>query len=211
MCERKKKRMIYYTADPHFGYERVIRKTGRPFSTVEEMDQTLIENWNRKIGADDTVYLLGDVGGHDAPFPARQVAALNGHKHLIRGNHDTALPNQQQLLEYFETVTDFWELKDNGIHIVLSHYPMIYSQGGYMIHGHLHNAQREGYEILKSLPRVLNAGVDVNGFCPVTLEELIQNNRVFYNDPERGVDLCRKLDEKCRKKHGWKADFHPLP
>lgn len=203
--------MIYYTADLHFGYPPVLRQTGRPFATAEEMDRVLIDNWNRTVGADDTVYLLGDLGGHDAPFPAQQLAALRGHKHLVRGNHDTVLGDQQQLLDYFETVTDFWEMDDEGTHIVLCHYPLVYVRGGYMIHGHLHNARKEGYRILKQLPRVLNAGVDVNGFCPVSLQQLIANNRIFYDDPHRGEHLHPETEDTCRKKRGWKADFHPLP
>lgn len=196
--------MIYYTADPHFGYPEVIQQTGRPFQNIEEMDRTLIENWNRAVTDEDTIYLLGDIGGHNTPFPAQQLAQLRGHKHLVRGNHDTGLEQQERLFDYFESVSDLWELEDGGVHIVLCHYPMVHVRGGYMIHGHLHDAQKEGYDILRQLPRVLNAGVDVNRYYPVTLEQLIANNRAFYQDPQRGARFGGK-------KHGWKADFQPVP
>lgn len=196
--------MIYYTADPHFGYPEVLTKTGRPFQTVAEMDKTLIDNWNRVVTPEDTVYLLGDIGGHDAPFPAQQLAQLQGHKHLIRGNHDTGLEQPERLFDYFESVTDLWETVDGDVHVILCHYPFVHVRGGYMIHGHFHDAQKEGYDILRQLPRVLNAGVDINGFCPVTLQQLIENNRAFYQDPHRGETFCGR-------KRGWKAAFRPLP
>ena len=49
-----------------------------------------------------------------------------------------------------------------------------------MIHGHIHNNCHEDFwELLVKRPLVLNAGVDINGFVPVTLPELIENNEVF--------------------------------
>ena len=52
--------MIYYIADMHFGHTNVIRFDDRPFADTEQMDEVLIQNWNERITADDTVYALGD-------------------------------------------------------------------------------------------------------------------------------------------------------
>ena len=52
--------MIYYTADLHFHYALLL--PSRPFATVEEMDETLVKNWNTTVGSEDTVYLVGDIG-----------------------------------------------------------------------------------------------------------------------------------------------------
>lgn len=51
-----------------------------------------------------------------------------------------------------------------------------------MIHGHIHNQRNHAYEILKTLPRVLNAGVDINFYRPVLLDELVENNRKYYSE-----------------------------
>lgn len=53
--------MIYYTADTHFGDADIMRKCGRPFRTVEEMDDRLRDNWNSTVKPGDTVYVVGDV------------------------------------------------------------------------------------------------------------------------------------------------------
>lgn len=203
--------MIYYTADLHFGYEKILQAAHRPFSTIEEMDACLIENWNSVVSANDTVYVVGDMSYNHAQFPSQYLLELNGHKHLIRGNHDTGMDDQQRLFDYFESVSDFLEIEDRDIHITLCHYPIIYMQSGYMIHGHLHNTPKDIYQMLRQLPKVMNAGVDINHYQPVTLEELIKNNQVYYQDPNRGDMKCRYTDRKPEYAGNWKADFRPLP
>ena len=56
--------MIYFIADTHFGHENVIRFCSRPFSCAAEMDEALIENWNRRVRGHDTVYIVGDMFLH---------------------------------------------------------------------------------------------------------------------------------------------------
>lgn len=53
--------MIYYTADLHLGHANVLRHDGRPFASVEEMDQDLMENWNRRVTDRDRIYIGGDL------------------------------------------------------------------------------------------------------------------------------------------------------
>ena len=199
--------MIFYTADLHFDYEPILAGADRPFSSIQEMNEQLIQNWNSVVSDNDTVYLIGDLCGHGQPIPEQHLTRLHGKKHLIRGNHDTGLDDQQILLHHFESVTDFLEIDDRGIHIVLCHYPIVYIQKGYMIHGHIHGTRKDVYNILKPLSRVMNASVDIHQFHPVTLEELIENNQAFYEDPERGR-IENWLLQKGKK---WNADFRPLP
>ena len=119
--------MIFYTADLHFLYEPLL--SSRPFATVEEMDETLIRNWNKTVSPDDTVYLVGDIGYNEGQVPHQLLSRLTGHKHLIRGNHDTGYEDAASLYRYFETITDFNEIDDGETHILLCHYPSFIASG----------------------------------------------------------------------------------
>lgn len=202
--------MIYYTADLHFGYAPILSE--RPFSTIREMDEALIRNWNETVSPTDTVYIVGDFSYNDAQVPAQYFTRLHGRKHLIRGNHDTPLNHAEELFRYCESVVDFWELDDGDSHILLSHYPMVYERGGYMIHGHCHAHRGLAYELLRQLPRVLNCGVDVNYFRPVTLPQLIENNARFYGpDSAQYFPVYTTIARDDTGRLPRKPDFHPLP
>lgn len=51
---------IFFTSDTHFWHENIIKFCNRPFSSVEEMNDTIIENWNKVVGENDIVFHLGD-------------------------------------------------------------------------------------------------------------------------------------------------------
>ena len=81
---------IFIIGDPHFWHKNIIGYCNRPFATVEEMNETLIKNWNKVVGKQDIVYVLGDFAlcGKDRIIEVGRV--LNGRKRLILGNHDSA-------------------------------------------------------------------------------------------------------------------------
>lgn len=174
--------MIYFTADTHFGHENILRFTGRPFASAQEMDEALIENWNARVHRGDKVYILGDMFFRHSD-PESILNRLKGQKHLIIGNHDYSWMKNVDLEKHFVFVGDTVEVPVMNRWAVLSHYPMLsyrHDTKYYMIHGHIHNNCHEDFwELLVKRPLVLNAGVDINGFVPVTLPELIENNEVF--------------------------------
>nr|DAG09648.1 MAG TPA: hypothetical protein [Caudoviricetes sp.] len=83
---------IWFTSDLHFGHKNLLRLgKGRPFETIEEHDQALIDNWNKRVAKGDVVYVLGDVSLRgDIDFLRERLSKLNEAKHLIIGNHDRA-------------------------------------------------------------------------------------------------------------------------
>ena len=187
--------MIYFISDTHFGHLNILDSCKRPFESIEEMNETLIANWNKKVTSDeDEVYIVGDFSYRSREHVSIYLNRLRGRKHLIIGNHDFKwIKNVPDMEEYFASVSHMELINLGKKLITLCHYPMIeWNRSRYakqqegstswLIHGHIHN-DREGMAyifIKENLPCALNAGVDINGFEPVTFEELLKNNNEWY-------------------------------
>lgn len=174
--------MTYFTSDQHFGHFNIIRLSHRPFASLDEMNEVMIAKWNAKVMADDTIYILGDLFFRAAAVEPI-LKRLNGRKHFVLGNHDHSWTGRVRLGDYFESVQTIKEIDINGKPVTLCHYPMLsYPQArrGYMIYGHIHNNTGDDYwPLIMRRSRMFNAGVDVNGFEPVTFDELVANNAAF--------------------------------
>ena len=174
--------MFYFTADTHFGHENCIRMCDRPFETIEEMNETLIENWNRKVKGNDTICIVGDMFFRcEDPEPI--LRRLYGKKRLIVGNHDSSWMSKCDYEKYFVSVDDFLQISDGKHSLTLCHYPLLtwkHWSRSFMIHGHIHaDTRMDFWPCIKARDNVLNAGVDLNNFEPVTFDELLENNRIF--------------------------------
>ncbi len=170
--------MKYYTADTHFGDNRIIRLCNRPFRDMDDMISTIAENWNSVVDRKDDVYLVGDVAFGYRGDLRSLLDSLRGRKHLLVGNHDAGWMRNENNLGAFRTVDMISKIKDEGRSVVLCHYPLLAfdgsMKGAYHVFGHIHNNTREPlYEAISTQPNYFNAGVDVNGFRPVTLDQLI--------------------------------------
>ena len=179
--------MDYYISDTHFGHEGIIRFCDRPFADAAEMDRALIANWNARVGPDDDVWMLGDVMHAQRVAPAHYLEKLAGRKHLIIGNHDEsnvtvvdpatgAIPFDGffETIDYALMCTD-----DKNRKIWMSHYPLLEAlpRGAWMLYGHVHNHRSiPAWDLLRNMDRALNCCVEVNGYMPVTFEELVANN-----------------------------------
>lgn len=178
---------ILFTSDLHFGHKNIL-PTRPQFQSIEEHDETLINNWNAKVKGDDDVYILGDLSYRCSRHISYYLSRMKGKKHLIVGNHDDDwMRNVMQMSDYFESVDYLKTIKLDGIQITLCHYPMLewpgsrYKEVSYLIHGHIHGLTNDIYEYIKEhQPHALNAGVDVNDFKPITLEELKANCEMWY-------------------------------
>lgn len=180
---------VYFTADQHLGHENIIRYCGRPFSGVAEMNAVIIDNWNATVRPADTVHVLGDIvmGRRDETMPL--IAELTGRKILYPGNHDRcwsghgprALREEEQYLD-----AGFEEIRQGPVtmnvgdrDVLLCHLPYLgdskdtdryksfrpVDEGKWLLHGHIHEKWRKQQ-------RMINVGVDVWGFSPVSEETL---------------------------------------
>jgi calcineurin-like phosphoesterase family protein len=184
--------MIFYISDTHFGHKNAIKYDQRPFFTVSEMDNAMIENWNRVVSPEDTVYHLGDFCFGKKDEWLRIVKQLNGKKILIVGNHDRERMNKE-IAGSFYAVRDYKEVFDNGCMVILCHYPILSYRNSYdldywMLHGHVHNTTKEAKLVNKwvhelrtekktsadSWGHIVNVGcmMPYMDYTPRTLEEI---------------------------------------
>lgn len=173
--------MILFTSDLHLGHANIIKHCTRPFQSVEEMDEVLIANWNAKVSPNDTVYILGDLMFRNKRPPEEYLSRMPGKKHLVVGNHDKAWMKKVDLCEWFESVEMMRFFSDGQRKITACHYPMMTwpfaNHEGWMVYGHIHdNIKMDYWPLIERSERMLNAGVDINDFAPVTFEEMMQNN-----------------------------------
>ena len=149
--------MRYYIADCHFYHKNILNSMDhRPFETVEEMNEAMIEAWNRKVRKNDEVVILGDFSWGTAEQTNDILKRLNGKLYLIKGNHDHFLEKKDFDKSRFEWIRDYAELHDEKRKVVLSHYPIAFYNGQYrrddegnprsfMLHGHIHNTKDQEY------------------------------------------------------------------
>lgn len=166
--------MIYFTSDQHLGHPSIISMQNRPFQDVEDMNRTIINNYNSVVHKDDVVYILGDICHRLTVEKANDlISELKGRKILITGNHDKKYDEK-----LFEEIYDFKTVSLNGKYFSLMHYPMLSwpksYHGSYQLHGHIH--ARNDYNLKNKTDgiRRYDVGVDANGFYPVSVERIIK-------------------------------------
>ena len=135
--------MNFYIADTHFGHANIIRLCNRPFSDVNEMDNTMFYNWNNRVSNEDIVYIVGDFAYKSVNDPVNLLRNLNGKKVLIEGNHDSKNLKNPNFIKCFQEICQLKVIYDRDTKIQLCHYPLVewdgYFRGSYLIFGHIHN------------------------------------------------------------------------
>ena len=185
--------MIYYISDTHFRDVKIFDKCKRPFESVEQMEAFIIDHWNKKVTDEDVVYVLGDIGKDDDPSTIEIFKELKGHKHLIVGNHDHEMLEAIKASGVFESVKFIDLIMDGEYKVCICHYPIMdwmeFNRQGLLVYGHIHNkTEKNGfaYKLIKDyyshLP-AYNAGVDVIGFEPRTLQELMKLKEENKDEP----------------------------
>ena len=141
--------MNRYISDLHLCHANVIKFDNRPFSSLEEMHNTIISNWNSVVEKNDTTYILGDFCWGKEDDWINFLETLNGKKVLIKGNHDLKSPSPK-VRKYFLDIKDMKTIKDNGRKILMAHtpqpmFPCAYNENCYMLYGHVHNTREERF------------------------------------------------------------------
>lgn len=165
----------YITSDLHFGHTNILKfcpESRARFPDVGSMTGMMINEWNSVVTPSDTVYILGDVAFCSAEEAAKIMRSLNGRKILVEGNHDTKLLKHDGFRSCFAEIHKYLEIKYNGTHVVMFHFPIAefnrMHHGAVHFHGHLHGSP-SGLEHY----RVRDMGMDATGQIVITLDDAI--------------------------------------
>jgi calcineurin-like phosphoesterase family protein len=189
---------ILFTADLHLGHRNICKHTPRPWSCIEEHDQALIDNWNKKVHKDDTTYIVGDFAFKDH---SKYLAQLKGKKILILGSHDKM---KQDVLRNFTEVHPCKMVSINGLPIWLSHCAQrVWERshyGSWHLFGHSHGR-------LRTWNLSMDVGVDVlDGespkYEPWSIDEIFAKMNIRKGEMhdsgrievDEGKEMCRQDD-----------------
>jgi len=183
----------FVISDHHLGHQNSWEKFKledgsplRPFSSNEEMNETMIERHNAKVKEQDTVYFLGDVVINKKYLEL--VKRMNGRKILVRGNHDIFKDE-----EYREV--GFQQLHGVRVFVdkfILSHIPLhpdcVTERFRVNVHGHLHANQVMSWQVIdedivyKPDPRYLCVCVEQTDYTPLHFDEVEERIQDRWDD-----------------------------
>jgi calcineurin-like phosphoesterase family protein len=165
------------------------------------------------VSEDDDVYVLGDLMLGDNNIGIDCISRLNGHIHIVLGNHDT--PTRHSL--YLE-MPNVWEVEwaimfpYKKYHFFLTHFPCMtgnlekesLKQMTLNLYGHTHQ-KTNFYE---DRPYMYHVGVDSHDGCPVLLDDIIQEMKdkvkecIDFLDEESaaaGDPPVETVESRCHK------------
>ena len=195
---------LWFVSDTHFRHANILtfkRSDGsfvRPgFVDCVDMDETMIERWNSVVKPPDHVYHLGDVSMMRPRFVRNQLNRLNGHKRLIRGNHD--IYKTKEYLEFFDEIYGMRVL-DNIIFTHIPIHPASLGRFAANVHGHTHanpdldNHSRKKEDGTITQVPYINVSVEQINYTPVSLEWIkarIKTLQAASSNSERLLPTCR--------------------
>lgn len=162
----------FFTSDTHFSHSKIIEYCNRPFANADEMNHALITNWNNKVSNTDDIYILGDVFFCKMAESIEILSQLNGKIHVVLGNHDKVIHDNQTLKKKFHHICPpLYEKRIDDISVVMCHFPLLTwnksHRGAFMLYGHAH-----GGIPFDPTVRRMDVGVDCHNYAPVSWEEI---------------------------------------
>ena len=178
---------LFFTSDTHFNHFKIAEYCNRPFATRAEMNNALIENWNKVVPRNGIVIHCGDFmlnhSLEDEKDYDKIANKLNGTIYLVRGNHDIIRIREEnyQTKNHIVWVGDILNIHIGGKKIVATHYPLLCFPDHYNVFGHVHTLE-DGIVYGPDSPfsdflriceyRQYDVGVDQNGYKPVAWKEI---------------------------------------
>lgn len=156
---------MLFSADTHVSHKNIIKYCGRPFANVQEMDDTMVANFNKRLKVDPVITFLGDLcmGVKDKYERSRDFLKSLDYKefHWVLGNHDSTIACRRLLEDGLIT-----SLQEDGIFdgFYCSHFPpnnSMFERDEFWLHGHSHGTYPR-------CPNLLDVGVDCWNFEPIS-------------------------------------------
>ena len=182
--------MKWFSADSHYGHKNICLSTStwidkdthcRDFPSLEDMNKTIVDVYNKYIQPNDDFYFLGDwsFGGINNILIFREQINCN-NIYFIPGNHDEhikknkILQNGQKAQELFIILPELCEITVGKNNLILSHYPLVSwnncEKGSIHLHGHTHGTINN--EVLNLNFRRMDIGLDSYEFRPYSFDEI---------------------------------------
>ncbi len=178
--------MIWVTSDLHFNHDREFIWKARGFNSVDEMNHAIVDRYNSVVKPEDEVFILGDLMlGRDTVSGLDLISSLNGHKTIIRGNHDS-----KKRIDAYEACG--WQVY-NSLYLdykkylfYLSHYPTMTGnlevesmhQTILNLFGHTHQTSN----FYNDIPYCFHVGVDSHNCYPISLDSIIEEIKAKYQE-----------------------------
>ena len=180
---------IFLTSDTHFMHDVDFLYEPRGFTNIEDMNEAIVERWNKIVKSGDIVYHLGDTMLKDTAHGCELMKRLNGQIFLIWGNHESDA-RKNAIFENCPNVIGGWYayvIKYKKMNIYLSHYPTItanydaahFSQHVLNLHGHTHQQKNFMYP---NNPFCYHVGMDSHNCTPVHIDEVMADVRQRWQD-----------------------------
>jgi calcineurin-like phosphoesterase family protein len=173
---------LFFTSDPHYGHENILKYCHRPFSSIEEHDEELIRLWNETVPEDGIVFILGDIGFCSETYLKTILNRLNGKIYWIIGNHDWRRITPG-IMNRFECITQQMVITVDNKLVYLNHFPFLcYPDSDrhpvYQFFGHVHSGPLSGSSDISKLvhlnKRQYDVGLDNNEYKPISFQDIMK-------------------------------------
>lgn len=180
---------VWFSSDTHFCHDRAFLYEPRGFTSVQEMNEAIVERWNSVVAPDDEVYLLGDIMLNDNDVGMEYLKKLNGKISILRGNHDTN--SRIKLYGLAGNVVDCGlyaqVVNINGYNFYISHYPTMTSNldndapiKRHVINLYGHTHQKDNF--YQDIPFMYHVGMDSHDCYPVEITQIIEDIKAKVNE-----------------------------
>ena len=198
---------IYFVSDLHLSHNKTFLFQPRGFNSITEMNEAIVERWNKVVKPDDIVYNLGDMALNDTNTALSYLHRLNGKQYWILGNHDT-LTKIQMICKCCDNIeligseqcSFAYVLKYNKVSLYLSHYPTLtanfddkkFTQHVINLHGHTH---QQSHWLQLTNPFMYHVGVDSHNCTPVHIDEILSDIRNKWNELGLNTNILKEEDK----------------